>query len=86
MRPSVLIMGMSVLARRFLYIETGSWSSVLLYAILDYVNNGGGGTDILKYDMMTSSNGSIFRVTGPLSGEFTGHRWIPLTKACDVEF
>ena len=26
--------------------------------------------------MMTSSNGSIFRVTGPLCGEFTGHRWL----------
>ena len=23
------------------------------------------------------------RVTGPLCGEFTGHRWIPLTKASD---
>ena len=33
--------------------------------------------------MMTSSNG-IFRVTGPLCGEFTGHRWIPLTKASDA--
>ena len=31
--------------------------------------------------MMTSSNGNIFHVTGPLCGEFTGHRWIPLTKA-----
>ena len=31
--------------------------------------------------MMTSSNGNIFRVTGPLCGEFTGHRWIPRTKA-----
>ena len=30
--------------------------------------------------MMTSSNGIIFRVPGPLCGEFTGHRWIPLTK------
>ena len=29
---------------------------------------------------MTSSNGNIFCVTGPLCGEFTGHRWIPLTK------
>ena len=28
---------------------------------------------------MTSSSGSIFHVTGPLWGEFTGHRWIPLT-------
>ena len=43
---------------------------------------------IREYDgqgKMTSSNGNIFRVTGPLCGEFTGHRWIPLTKASDVE-
>ena len=26
-----------------------------------------------------------FRLTGPLWGEFTGHRWIPLTKASDAE-
>ena len=31
--------------------------------------------------MMTSSNGNIFRVTGPLRGEFTGHRWIPLKSS-----
>ena len=37
-------------------------------------------------NMMTSSNGSIFRVTGHLCGEFTGHRWIPRTKASDVFF
>ena len=35
--------------------------------------------------MMTSSNGDIFHVTGPLCGEFTGHRWIPGTKASDAE-
>ena len=35
--------------------------------------------------MMTSSNGNIFRATGPLRGEFTGHRWILLTKASDAE-
>ena len=35
--------------------------------------------------MMTSSNGNIFRVTDHLCGEFTGHRWIPRTKACDAE-
>ena len=34
--------------------------------------------------MMTSSNGNIFRVTGLFCGEFTGHRWIPLTKASDA--
>ena len=35
--------------------------------------------------MITSSNGNIFRVTGPLCGEFTGHQWIPRTKASGVE-
>ena len=27
----------------------------------------------------------FFRVTGPLCGEFSGHRWIPHTKASDAE-
>ena len=35
--------------------------------------------------MMTSSNGNIFRVTGPLCREFTGRRWIPRKKANDAE-
>ena len=35
--------------------------------------------------MLTSSNGNIFRVTGPLCGEFTGPRWIPLIKASDAD-
>ena len=35
--------------------------------------------------MMTSSNGNIFCVTGPLWGEFTGHRWFPRRKASDAE-
>ena len=34
---------------------------------------------------MISSDGNIFWVTGPLLGESTGHRWIPLTKASYVE-
>ena len=29
--------------------------------------------------------GNIFRVTGPLCGEFTGQQWIPRTKASDTE-
>ena len=33
--------------------------------------------DVIKWN--------IFRVTGPLRGEFTGHRWIPLAKASDAE-
>ena len=35
--------------------------------------------------MMTSLNGNIFRVAGPLCGEFTGHLWPPRTKASDAE-
>ena len=35
--------------------------------------------------MMTSSDGNMFRVTGPLCGEFTGDGWIPLTKASDAD-
>ena len=36
--------------------------------------------------MMTSWNGNIFRVTGPLCGEFTGHQWIPVTKPVTRSF
>ena len=40
--------------------------------------------------MMTSSNGNIFHVTGPLYWEYTGHRWItrtrPVTRSFDVFF
>ena len=32
-----------------------------------------------------TSNGNIFRVTDPLCWEFSGHRWIPRTKASDAE-
>ena len=42
------------------------------------------------YDMMTSSNGNIFRVTGPLCGEFTGPGEFPtqrpVTQSFDVFF
>ena len=40
---------------------------------------------VVTWDIMTSSNTNIFRVTGPLWGESTGHRWIPHTKASDEE-
>ena len=40
--------------------------------------------------MMTSSNGNIFRVTGPLCGEFTGPDEFPaqrpVTQSFDVFF
>ena len=37
------------------------------------------------HSMMTSSNENIFPLTGPLCGEFTGHRRSPLTKAGDTQ-
>ena len=40
---------------------------------------------LIHFYMMTSSKGNPFHVTGLLCGEFTGHRWIPLTKASDAE-
>ena len=36
--------------------------------------------------MNPSSSGNIFRVIGPLLGESTCQRWIPLKKASDWEF
>ena len=39
---------------------------------------------IYPYFKMTSSNGSIFRVTSPWRGESTGDRWILLIKASDA--
>ena len=38
-----------------------------------------------RHNMMTSSNGNIFCVTGPLCGEFTGPRWLPRTKTSGAE-
>ena len=43
-----------------------------------------------SFDMMTSSNGNIFRGTGPLCGEFTGPGEFPtqrpVTRSFDVFF
>ena len=36
--------------------------------------------------MMTSSNGNIFRVTGPLDGEFTGHGEFPAQRPVTQNF
>ena len=43
------------------------------------------GREVRAWIMMPSSNGNIFRITGHLSGEFAGHRWIPREKARDAE-
>ena len=34
---------------------------------------------------MTSANGNIFRITGPLWRESAGQQWIPCIKAIDAE-
>ena len=39
-----------------------------------------------RWIKMTSSNGNILRVTNALCGEFSGHPWIPRTKASGAEF
>ena len=55
-----------------------SWKENMTFRSLSYM-------ELHWNNMMASSNGNIFRVTGPLCGKFTGHRWIPLTKAGDAE-
>ena len=37
-------------------------------------------------NMMASSNGNIFRVTWPLCGELTGHRWVPAQRPVTQSF
>ena len=47
-------------------------------------------TKIIRHNMMTSSNGNIFRETGPLCGEFTGPGEFstqrPVTRSFDLYF
>ena len=64
--------GFPILLRWNLYIKVGPWLPIT--NTIHWSNN-----------MMTSSNGNIFRVTDHLCGEFTGPRWILRTKASDVE-
>ena len=39
---------------------------------------------LISKTLTTSSNGNIFRITGPLWGESTGDQWIPLTNSSDA--
>ena len=41
---------------------------------------------VFCFYMMTSSNGNIFRVTGPLCGEFTGHGEFPAQRPVTQSF
>ena len=71
-------------------VMTGSYHEKMISFINTYVaswfltENNSISTDRTNL-MMTSWNGSIFRVTGPLWRESTGHRWIPLTKSGDAQ-
>ena len=62
------------------WVFTRTW-----FCLATVVTNDGMSSHPISVAMMTSSNGNIFRVTGLLWGESTGHRWIPLTKASDAE-
>ena len=59
----------------------------LFYVLMVLVGDWYYHSRLLKWhcNMMTSSNGNLFRVTGLLYGIFTGHPWLPLTKASDAE-
>ena len=69
------------------------WYALLCNRSYTIINRSGTDAGVIRANqamaadwcMMTASNGNIFRVTGPLFGEFTGHLWIPLTKASEAE-
>ena len=59
------------------------WHSSIYHSVADTTVASEGKTygsheDVIKWQ-------HFFRVPGPLRGEFTGHRWISLTKASDAE-
>ena len=56
---------------KFNYSTLYLWCRLIIQAIFPH-------DDIIKWKL-------FFRVTGPLWGESTGHQWILLTKASDVE-
>ena len=58
------------------------WINVI--TVITHVNNNQLWVDTISHQfMITLSNGNISRVTGPLCGESTGHRWFTLKKASD---
>ena len=69
------------------HILSSSWQGQIMMPIADSVYN----VPKIRSDTCPDSpcpwwNGNIFRITGHLCGELTGHRWIPRTKASDAEF
>ena len=78
-------------SRRFQLLVTGTRSSNVLQWLdkrRGYQDNdpSNGHWETCSFtENMMSSNGNILRITVPLCGEFTGHQWIPHTKASDAE-
>ena len=60
----------------------GGFVSLSINAFSGIISNN---VNNLPFLMMTSSNGNIFRVSGPLCGKLTGLRYIPRTKPSDAE-
>ena len=61
------------------------FSFVVLWFVVVFIISSTYNQELDSPIMMMSSNGNTFCITGPLWGESTGHRWIPLTKASDTE-
>ena len=63
---------------------------ISFHMLQDFLPKGPSEKYLSVADMMTSSNGNIFRVTGPLCGEFTGPGEFPaqrpVTRSFDVFF
>ena len=56
------------------------YKSMEIYLSTIYLHN-----NSMMPDGVIKTNGNIFRVTGHLCWELTGHRWILHTKASDAE-
>ena len=65
-------------------------NNLMDHMVNKYTKNKNPGVVTIYNYMMTPSNGNIFRVTGPLCGEFTGYgefpSQIPVTWSFDVFF
>ena len=68
-----------VVGNRYHPSTATTWKKTLVHLSQNWIRY----SQISPALMMTSSDGNIFRVTGPLYGEFTGPRC--LTKASDAE-
>ena len=59
---------------------SGTWWEYLM-SVLSHIIGPVGTEGAIASHMMTLWHGNIFRITGSMWGESTGHQWIPLTKS-----